>query len=134
MTMHRRFGLAIALVAALAVSHFVATGKMAGKADDPAKGEAKPGKGPRAMEFIAAFNKGDARAVAAFWTPEGDYVDQVGRHFKGRAALEKMYAKLFAGQKGAKLTVTVTAARLVTPEVAIEEGITEVAPADGGPP
>jgi hypothetical protein len=42
---------------------------------------AQPGQGQRAKEFIAAFNKGDARAVASFWTPEGDYVDQVGRTY-----------------------------------------------------
>jgi uncharacterized protein (TIGR02246 family) len=134
MTAQRRFGLAIALVAALVVGHFLATGKMAGQADDPAKGEAKPGKGPRAREFIAAFNKGDARAVAAFWTPEGDYVDQVGRHFKGRAALEKLYTKISAANKGAKLAITVSSARMVGADTAIEDGLTEVTPADGGPP
>src|SRR5262249_16114947 len=62
-----------------------------------------------------------------------EYVDQVGRKYKGRAALEKLYAKLFAGQKGAKLTLHVSSARLVSPDVALEEGTTEVTPADGGP-
>jgi len=95
---------------------------------------AQPGKGQRAQEFIAAFNKGDAKAVAAFWTPEGDYVDQAGRTYKGRAAIEKLYQKEFAEIKGAKLTVTVLSARMVGADVALEDGITEVTPADGGPP
>src|SRR5262249_16846835 len=90
-------------------------------------------KGQRAQEFIAAFNKGDAKALAGFWTPDGDYVDQIGRLYKGRAAIQKLYEKLFAGQKGAKLTVTVTSARMVGNDVAIEDGIPEVTPADGGP-
>ena len=29
-----------------------------------------------AEAFIAAFDKGDAKAVAAFWTTDGDYVDE----------------------------------------------------------
>lgn len=92
-----------------------------------------PGKGKRAQEFIAAFNKGDAKAVAAFWMPDADYVDEVGHQVKGRAAIEKLYEKVFAEQKGAKLTVTVASARMVSPDVALEDGITEVTPADGGP-
>jgi uncharacterized protein (TIGR02246 family) len=125
------------VVAALVVGLFVAVGKMpaqAGKSKAAGKGVEALGKGKRAKAFIAAFNKGDAKAVAGFWTPNGDYVDQVGRHFKGRAAIEKLFAKVFAAQKGAKLTVTVTSARLVTNDVAIEDGITAVAPPDGGPP
>lgn len=93
----------------------------------------QPGKGQRAQDFIAAFNKGDAKAVANFWTPDGVYVDQTGRQYKGHAALEKLYQKVFAENKGAKLTVTVLSAKMVGADVALEEGITEVAPADGGP-
>jgi uncharacterized protein (TIGR02246 family) len=98
------------------------------------KAEPAPGKGARAQEFIAAFNRGDAKAVAGFWTPDGDYIDQAGKQYKGRAALEKMYQKVFAERKGAKLAVTVTSARMVGSDVAMEDGITEVTPADGGPP
>ena len=36
--------------------------------------------------FVEAFHKGDAKAVAAFWTPDGDYVDLDGRALKGRQA------------------------------------------------
>src|SRR5205085_398358 len=38
-----------------------------------------------------------------------------------------------AAQKGAKLTIMVGSVRLVTADVALEDGITEVTPADGGP-
>jgi uncharacterized protein (TIGR02246 family) len=92
-----------------------------------------PVKGERAQEFITAFNRGDAKALAGFWVPDGDYVDQVGRQIKGRAAIEKLYEQVFAARKGAKLAITVTSARQVTSDVAIEDGITEVTPADGGP-
>src|SRR5437660_571415 len=86
-------------------------GKARAKADEPA------GKSKRAQEFLEAFEKGDAKAVAGFWTPEGDYVDPSGRKYKGRAAIQKMYEKVFARQKGAKLTVNVSSVRPVGTEV-----------------
>jgi uncharacterized protein (TIGR02246 family) len=91
------------------------------------------GDGKRAKAFIEAFHKGDAKAVAAFWTKDGDYVDQGGKQTRGRAAIEKLYEKVFAANKGAKLAVTVTAVRPVGADVLLEDGITEVTPADGGP-
>jgi uncharacterized protein (TIGR02246 family) len=99
----------------------------------PDNGQPKPGEGKRAKEFIAAFNKGDAKAVAGFWMPDGDYIDQAGHKYKGRAAIEKLYAKLFAASKGSKLTIRVTSHKLLSPEVGLEEGMSEVTPGDGGP-
>lgn len=99
-----------------------------------AQDKVPPGKGKRAQEFIAAFNKGDAKAIAGFWTPDGDYTDQLGQKYKGREALEKLYTKVFANNKGAKLSIQVISAKLLAPDVGIEEGINEVTPADGGPP
>jgi uncharacterized protein (TIGR02246 family) len=123
------------VVATVAVGLIVGIEKMPAQQGDPkTKSLEGTGKGKRAQDFIAAFNKGDAKAVAAFWTPDGDYVDEVGHAYKGRAALEKLYEKIFAAQKGSKLTVYITGARMVGTDVAIEDGITEVAPADGGPP
>lgn len=87
----------------------------------------------QAEEFIAAFNKGDAKAVAEMWTPEADYIDQTGRHVHGRAALEKMYEKFFAANKGAKLQIIVVKRKEVTPDVLLENGFSEVTPGDGSP-
>ena len=42
-----------------------------------------------AAAFIEAFHKGDAKALAAFWTPDGDYIDDTGRVLTGREAIEK---------------------------------------------
>jgi uncharacterized protein (TIGR02246 family) len=126
-------GLALILAAALVVSRF-SVGKTPREAEEPrTKGKEAAGKGKRAQEFIDAFNRGDAKAVAGFWVPDGDYVDPAGRHIKGRAAIEKLYEKVFAAQKGAKLTVSVGSIRQVTPDVVLEDGITEVTPPDGGP-
>ncbi len=88
----------------------------------------------RAEAFVEAFHKGDAKALAAFWTPDGDYTSQTGKHLKGRAAIEQAFAGLFAEHKGLKLRIDITGLRFVTPEVAIEDGVTSVLPPDGAPP
>jgi uncharacterized protein (TIGR02246 family) len=84
--------------------------------------------------FVEAFHKGDARALAAFWTPDGGYTDETGRHLKGREAIEKAFEQYFAENKGLKLRIDSQSLRFVTPDVAIEEGITEVISPNGGPP
>lgn len=88
----------------------------------------------RAQGFAAAFDKGDAKAIAEFWAEDGDYTDQNGKQLKGRAAIQKAFEAFFAESKGAKLRIDSEALRFVTADVAIEDGVTEVIPADGGPP
>jgi uncharacterized protein (TIGR02246 family) len=87
-----------------------------------------------AESFIETFQRGDAKGLAAFWAPDGDYTDQTGRHLKGRTALEKAFQQFFAENKGLKLGINSASLRFLTPEVAIEDGTTEVIPPDGGPP
>jgi uncharacterized protein (TIGR02246 family) len=99
---------------------------------DKAKEEAALLKNAEA--FVEAFHKGDAKAVAAFWTADGDYTDITGRQFKGREAIEKAFKSLFAENKGLKLRIDIAALKFVTADVAIEDGTTSVIPPDGGPP
>src|SRR5262245_6717551 len=55
------------------------------------------------QNFIDAFEKGDAKAVAAFWTPEGEYIADDGTKYQGREELEKAYAEFFAKNKNVKV-------------------------------
>jgi uncharacterized protein (TIGR02246 family) len=87
-----------------------------------------------AEAFVDAFHKGDARALAACWTPEGDFTDQTGRELKGRQAIEKAFARMFAENKGLKVRIESLSLRFPTPDSAIEDGTTEVFPPDGTPP
>ena len=87
-----------------------------------------------AEAFVSAFHRGDAKALAAFWTTDGDYTDQTGRNLKGRAAIEKVFEAFFAENTGLKLRIDIDSLRFVTPDVAIEDGLTSVIPPDGGPP
>lgn len=88
----------------------------------------------RAGAFVEAFHKGDAKALAAFWTADGDYIDQNGHRLKGRDAIEKAFDRFFAENKDLKLRINVASIRFLTPEIAIEDGMTDVMPPDGGPP
>ena len=132
-----KYQLAALLAAGALLGGLTAAGRLSGGAraqDKPSateRSEDKGAKGRRAA-FIAAFNRGDARAVAAFWAPDATYVDQAGREHKGREAIEKLYEKVFAARKGAKLAIHVTAAKQLTPDVVLEDGVTEVTPAEGG--
>ncbi|QDT00863.1 YybH family protein [Adhaeretor mobilis] len=85
-----------------------------------------------AQAFVEAFNKGDAQAVAALWTEDGEYVDDTGRSFVGREAIEKGYAEFFADNGKAKIQIMIGSLRLLSNDVAIEDGHTaNEAAADG---
>jgi len=90
--------------------------------------------GKTAEGFINAFQKGDAKAVAAFWLPDGDYVQQDGTVLKGRAAIQAAFEELFAAHKGLKLGIESASLNFPTPDTAVEDGNTAVIPADGGAP
>lgn len=100
--------------------------------DDPAQQQAEITK--TAEAFVEAFAKGDASAIAAFWTPDGDYVDLSGRVLKGRAAIAADFAHLFAENKGLTARIEVASIRFTTPDTAIEDGVSSVLSPDGGLP
>ena len=39
--------------------------------------------------FTSAFNKGDAKAIAALWTRDCEFVDETGRIIQGREAIRE---------------------------------------------
>jgi uncharacterized protein (TIGR02246 family) len=88
----------------------------------------------RAEAFVATFNKGDAKSLAAFFAPDADIVDPEGQQTKGRAAIERLYQGYFTENKGAKLTIHIQSVRVARPDLALEDGLTEVVPPNGGPP
>src|ERR1700724_2424240 len=60
-----------------------------------------------AQAFADAFEKGDAKAVAAFWAEDGDYVDLNGGRLQGRPAIENAFKDFFAENKGLKVRIDV---------------------------
>ena len=76
-----------------------------------------------ADQFTAAFNKGDAKALASLYAVNGTAVGPDGLLIAGRPAIEKYYTDGFAGPlKGSTLTLQQGATHVVTPDVKITEG------------
>jgi uncharacterized protein (TIGR02246 family) len=81
----------------------------------------------RTDEYAQAFTRGDAKAVAAIFTEDGDFVGPDGVMHHGRAALEQRYQTVFAGEfKGAQASIQVANTRLVRPDIAIVDGTYEL--------
>jgi uncharacterized protein (TIGR02246 family) len=86
-----------------------------------------------AQEFVDAYNRADASAIAAEWTEDGEY--KIGREsLKGRAAIAAEYKEQFKAHPGSKMKVDVKSVRLIAPTVAIEEGTASVSDSSNGPP
>jgi uncharacterized protein (TIGR02246 family) len=76
-----------------------------------------------AADYAEAFNKADAKAIAAMWTANGECRDSDGRTFTGRAAIEQAYAEFFKNNAGAKIEVLVKSIRFPANDMAVEEGL-----------
>lgn len=84
--------------------------------------------------FTAAFNQGDAKALAALWTEDGEYVDESGTTYTGRGEIEKVYADFFAENPGQQIKVIVDSLRQLSDCAAIEDGRAMLEPAPPGTP
>src|SRR5262245_17357768 len=84
--------------------------------------------------FADAFNRADANAVARLWTPDGDYIDETGRKFQGREAIEKEYADFFQENRGVKIHIVIDSLRMIARDAAIEDGRAILDPAPAGAP
>ena len=76
-----------------------------------------------AREFAGAFNKGDAKAVAAQWTENGECTDADGAMMVGQTNIEQAYAEFFKANPKAKIQVIVGSIRFPAPDLAVEEGV-----------
>src|SRR5262249_5507836 len=76
--------------------------------------------------FVAAFNKGDIKAMAATYAPDADFLSAEGKRVKGRAELAKYFAKGFAENKGFKLKHSDSSIRFLKPDLAIDDGTWEI--------
>jgi uncharacterized protein (TIGR02246 family) len=76
--------------------------------------------------YVAAYNRGDAKAVAEHWGEDAEWVSPSGERFQGRQAIQQEMESLFAESAGLKIEVKDSTVRLVAPAVAIEEGTVRV--------
>lgn len=83
--------------------------------------------------YKAAFDKGDAKAVAAHWTPTGEFVTPAGETLSGQGALEKNFTEYFKATPDAKIELDSVGIEFLSPGVAIEEGVARVLVPDKEP-
>ncbi len=76
--------------------------------------------------YIAAYNQGDAKAVASHWSESAEWVSPSGQRFQGRQAIQNEMQSLFAENKDVRIEVIRPTIRLISPDVAMEEGIVRV--------
>ncbi|HEV3136620.1 MAG TPA: nuclear transport factor 2 family protein [Pirellulales bacterium] len=85
-------------------------------------------------QYLAALERGDPKELAGFWVADGDVVDALGNSHPARELIGK---RAEAAEEGARPKVKATGStiRLLTPDVAIEDGTSEVihAEAEGSP-
>ncbi|HYM10529.1 MAG TPA: SgcJ/EcaC family oxidoreductase [Bryobacterales bacterium] len=68
----------------------------------------------------AAWNAGDSAGFAAPFAEDADFVNVLGEHHNGRAAIEAGHRQLFETfYKGSHVTYTVEGIRSVRPDVAV---------------
>ena len=84
--------------------------------------------------YTAAFNARDAKSLAAHWSPEAVYINPLtGSQVEGREAITKEFGAILAELKDTKLAVDVESIRLISPGVAVENGVAKLISADGQP-
>ncbi len=86
-----------------------------------------------ANAYVKAYNMHDARAVGALFTADAQIVDQQGGAIQGRAAIEQVFADLFAAHPQASTSVTIKSIRFLNPSLAVEDGTAYVVLDEGAP-
>jgi uncharacterized protein (TIGR02246 family) len=85
-----------------------------------------PASGDDAQQYEQAYNKGDAKTLAGFFSEDVDYTDPDGKDVKGRDAMEKLLADNFAQNPGVKLSLRTDEIKQLTPDVKVSRGIATV--------
>jgi uncharacterized protein (TIGR02246 family) len=85
-------------------------------------------------QFVKAYNAGDAKVVAALFTPDGQIEDKEGDVTQGREAIAQTFADLFADMPKRKLEVFVESIRFIGTDLAVEVGATKETLAPNEPP
>jgi uncharacterized protein (TIGR02246 family) len=84
--------------------------------------------------YVEAFNKHDAEALASYWSPDAVYLDRAtGEEVVGRPEIAKRFTELFKDQPDEKMTVNTQSIRFVSPNVAVEQGISTETVGKGEP-
>src|SRR5262245_14169867 len=98
-------------------------------APPPARGQDKEADRPadqaavkaRTQALLKALGQGDAKELAAFWTPTGEY-HREELTIRGRANIEKAYAEALKDKKPRQIEAQADTVRFLSDDTAIHDG------------
>jgi uncharacterized protein (TIGR02246 family) len=115
--------------------------KSEGAKQAPARQAEKPKSSPEdeavraaAEALVKAYDARDAKAFAASFTAEGEYVDEKGAVFHGRKAIEDEFAGFFKANPETAIEVQLVGARPIAAGIVAADGATRFTRAKGEPP
>lgn len=133
---YRRVLPALAFLLAAPAHRCLAQEGTAAKADAPAvviEDADIESLGKAAERFVAAFNAKDAAAIAGFFLPTGEIISRNGDEIRGRDEIKAHYEEVFAAETVPQIALEASSVRIVSPGVAIEDGIVHITTADDQP-
>ena len=84
--------------------------------------------------FVKAYCDANAKAIAAHFTTDAEYIDEQGNVHQGREAIEAAMTACLASNPGCQIEMNIDSIRFVSPGVAVEDGTTTATPSEGEGP
>lgn len=81
-----------------------------------------------AVKFVDAYNQKDVGAMTALFDPHGRVEEADGTVIEGEDALKAAFTEAFQAEPEAQIGLEMDSLKLITPDVAVEEGATEFFP------
>jgi uncharacterized protein (TIGR02246 family) len=72
--------------------------------------------------YVEAFNRQDAKAILALCTEDCVFTDKEGNVVRGHQEIEKEFKEDFTENPKARISLSLDSIRLLTPDVAVEQG------------
>jgi len=79
-----------------------------------------------AKQYVAALERGDSKALAGFWTSDGTFIDEQGGTHPASTLITQETKRATGQTSRPKVTLTGSAIRFLTADVAVEDGTSEV--------
>jgi uncharacterized protein (TIGR02246 family) len=83
--------------------------------------------------YADAYNKGDAKLLAALFTSDADWIDDQGTVIRGRAAIQRALQDVMGGQKDRTLKLRLDSIRSLAAEVVVGNALSTLSGGDRGP-
>jgi uncharacterized protein (TIGR02246 family) len=82
--------------------------------------------------YCDAFNKGDAKTLAALFTSDADWIDDQGTVIRGRAAIQRALQDEIGGQKDRSLKLRLDSVRPLGTDVVVGNALSTLSGGDRG--